>query len=128
MTRVTPEAMVDPMFVKSTVAFVAVPGVVGLGEIACREILAADVADGEGTVGAGEDVAGVGVGVGGVGVGVVGVGVDVAGAGEDVPGAGLGERAPPAMLTENDLVARPVPPCHSSKPASTSIRYHEVLM
>lgn len=27
--------------------------------------------------------------------------------------------------TENEFVASPLPPCHSSNPASTSIRYHD---
>jgi len=35
---------------------------------------------------------------------------------------------PPATLTENELVARPAPPRHSSKPASTLIRYQESWM
>jgi hypothetical protein len=34
----------------------------------------------------------------------------------------------PFTSTENDLVARPWPPCHTSKPASTSIRYHDGLI
>jgi hypothetical protein len=90
--------MVEPMFLKSTVAFVAVPGVVGSGEIACKDMLAVDAGEG-----------------GGVGEGVVGVGLGV--------GA-----PPPATWTEKEFVARPAPPCHSSNPASTSIRYHEGLM
>jgi len=35
---------------------------------------------------------------------------------------------PPATLTKNELVARPAPPRHSSKPASTPIRYQESWM
>src|SRR5215469_3004467 len=41
---------------------------------------------------------------------------------------GVSKRRPAATWTENVLVARPAPPCHSSKPASTSIRYHDLLM
>ena len=40
-------------------------------------------------------------------------------------GDGLGVPEPPLVLTEKELVARPAPPCHSSNPASTSMRYHE---
>lgn len=43
------------------------------------------------------------------------------------PGMGYGE-PPPATLTENEVVARPVPPRHSSKPDSTLIRYQEGWM
>jgi predicted dehydrogenase len=43
------------------------------------------------------------------------------------PGMGYGE-PPPATLTENELVARPAPPRHSSKPDSTLIRYQEGSM
>ena len=43
-------------------------------------------------------------------------------------GVGLGEEADPPRLTEKELVARPAPPCHSSKPASTSMRYHDFLI
>ena len=43
------------------------------------------------------------------------------------PAMGYGE-PPPATLTENELVARPVPPRHSSKPDSTLIRYQEGWM
>jgi hypothetical protein len=38
-------------------------------------------------------------------------------------GAGVGDEVAPPMFTENELVARPAPPCQSSNPASTSIRY-----
>ena len=97
-----------------------------MGEIACNEmseavVLAGD--DGAGDGEAGDDGAGDDDGAG-----------EDDGAGDDgwpVGGAGvvLGEWAlTPATLTENDLVARPVPPCHISKPASTSIKYHEGLM
>jgi hypothetical protein len=41
--------------------------------------------------------------------------------------AGYGE-PPPATLTENESVARPAPPRHSSKPDSTLIRYQEGWM
>jgi hypothetical protein len=40
---------------------------------------------------------------------------------------GYGE-PPPATLTENESVARPAPPRHSSKPDSTLIRYQEGWM
>src|SRR5215469_4972607 len=99
------EAMVEPTFLKSTVTLVDVPDVGGLGEIACKEMWGFEVGDG----------VGVGDGLG-------------AGAGGGLVGAEPGEGVPAATLTENDFVARPAPPCHSSKPASTSIRYHELLM
>ena len=34
----------------------------------------------------------------------------------------------PLMLTEKELVASPAPPCHSSKPASTSISHQDGWM
>src|SRR5258706_11968342 len=105
VTSVRLEAMVEPVFLKSSVTLAGVRDVGGLGEIACREMSG-------GGAGAG---GGVGAGAGGGLVGLAGVGL-----GGGVP--------PPAALTENDLVARPAPPRHSSKPASTSIRYHDVLM
>ena len=78
MTRVTSEAVIELMFLKFTVAFVAVPGVVGLGEIAAKEMSVADP---------GEGVVGVGVGWVGVGVGWVGVGLDGWGSGWDGSGS-----------------------------------------
>ena len=48
------------------------------------------------------------------------------GDGDGLVGAGVGvgdEVAPPPMFTENELLARPAPPCQSSKPASTSISH-----
>jgi hypothetical protein len=64
----------------------------------------------------------------GLTVPVLGVGVDVptVGVGVGVPvvvGEGDGVGVPPLLsVTENEFVASPTPPCHSSKPASTSIR------
>jgi hypothetical protein len=96
MMTVTPEATAELGFVKSTVAFVAVPGVVGFGEIACGERPEA---------GAGE------------------------GAGPEILPPVLGSAGRERLrLTEKDLVARPAPSRHSSKPASTSMRYHDFLM
>jgi hypothetical protein len=121
--------MVDPVFLKSTVTFVDVPDVGGSGEIACRE-MAGDEAGVEDDDGVGD-----GAGVGDeAGVGEEDGVEDDDGVGDEdgllgPVGIGLGEAVPPpAAFTENELVARPAPPCHSSKPASTSIRYHEVLM
>jgi hypothetical protein len=48
------------------------------------------------------------------------------GDGEVVVGLGLGLL--PLMLTEKELVSSPAPPCQSSNPASTSIRYQLVLV
>ena len=48
MMTVTPEAMAEVGFVKPTVAFVAVPGVVGFGEIACGERPEAGAGEGAG--------------------------------------------------------------------------------
>ena len=118
VTSVRLEAKVEPTFLKSTVTFVDVPDVGGSGEIACKEMLEVGVAEAGGLVGAGDGL---------VGDGLVGDGL--VGDGDGLVGAGLGEGLPPpATLTENEFVARPAPPRHSSKPASTSIRYHEVLM
>src|SRR5215472_16598065 len=98
VTSVRLEAKVEPTFLKSTVTFVDVPDVGRSGEIACKEMLEVGVAEAGGLVGDGDGLVGDGLG-------------------EGLP--------PPATLTENEFVARPAPPRHSSKPASTSIRYHE---
>jgi hypothetical protein len=52
---------------------------------------------------------------------------------DDPPPGGLGDgdcdgdgEPPPPTFTENEFVFRPAPPCHSSNPASTSIRYQDV--
>lgn len=75
---------------------------------------------GGGLVGGGVVGGGV-VGGGVVGGGVVGGGV----VGGGVVGGGV---ELPLMLTEKELVSRPAPPCHSSNPASTSIRYQLLLV
>src|SRR5580692_3163831 len=100
VTRVSSEAVVEPAFLKSTVAFVRVPAVVGLGETACKEMPVVDARTGaRAGVGAGERAGRVGAGDG----------ADRVGLGDDAP--------PPATLTEKDVVARPAPPCQSSNPA-----------
>jgi hypothetical protein len=124
-----------PLFEKSTVTFVAVPVADGLGEIACKEMLTGDdgdngLADDDGVSGlADDDGAADDDGDNGL--------ADDDGAADDdaladddgalARDAAMGECVP-ATLTANDLVARPWPPCHISKPASTSIRYHEGLI
>lgn len=114
------EAMAELMFVKPTVVFVAVFGAVGLGEIACREMPEVDAVEGAG-----------------LGLvlplrGLTGLDpLDLTGADPlDLTGAESLDLtgAESLSLTEKDLVARPAPPRHSSKPASTSMRYHDFLM
>jgi hypothetical protein len=46
----------------------------------------------------------------------------------DAEGEGGGDDEPPLLFTEKELVSRPAPPCHSSNPASTSIRYQLLLV
>jgi len=159
-----------PLFVKSTVTFVGVPGADGFGEIPCKEMLAGDdgdngLADDDGLADGANGLAdddGVADGANGLsdddGVadedalgdddGVAdddGLAGDISGdigddIGDDEDGladddgvaddvVGLWTAAGcPFTSTENDLVARPCPPCHTSKPASTSIRYHDGLI
>jgi hypothetical protein len=150
VTSVTLEATAVPLFVKSTVTFVGLPVAEGSGETACNEMLgdANGLEDGDGLAGAnglcddGEVVDdGLDDGVAdAIGLedddGVAdadGVADDdgLADAGDD--GAALADGLEvctgcPVTCTENDLVARPWPPCHTSKPASTSIRYHDGLI
>jgi hypothetical protein len=152
VTSVRLAAPVMPLFVKSTVTFVDVPVADGLGEIPCNEMLAGDdedngPADDDGDNGLADDD-GLADAAGDNGLaddegaaddealadddGVAdddalgdddGVADDDAFAGVAVTGEGC-----PFTLTANDLVARPWPPCHISKPASTSIRYQDGLI
>ena len=39
--------------------------------------------------------------------------------------AAIGAELSPGTFTAKEFVARPAPPCHSSKPASTSMRYQD---
>ena len=145
-----------PLFEKSTVTFVDVPGAEGFGEIPCREMLAGDdgdngLADDDGLAEGDSGLADAdGVAEGDNGLADEDGAADDDALGEDdgvadedgaadddaladdeglacVMLAELGEWVP-ATSTPNDLVARPWPPCHISKPASTSIRYHEGLI
>ena len=147
-----------PLFVKSTVTFVGVPGADGFGEIPCKEMLAGDdgdngladadgLADGangladadgvaDGANGLADDIGDDDDGVAGdigdddIGDDDDGLADDVAdddGGADDVVGLCTGAGCP-FTSTENDFVARPWPPCHTSKPASTSIRYHDGLI
>jgi hypothetical protein len=59
----------------------------------------------------------------GDGLAVVGLGL-----GDGVVGLGLGDGEEPPVLTENEFVASPAPPCHSSKPASMSISHQDGWM
>jgi hypothetical protein len=140
VTSVRLEATVEPTFLKSTVTFVDVPDVGAFGEIACNEMsgdedgLADDdglgvedgIADDDGLADGVEDGAEDGIADDEGLADDDGV-VDDEGLADDAIGLGVGAGCP-VTWTENDLVARPLPPFQISKPASTSIRYHDGLM